>query len=356
MNSVLYFLNSKNHWRIWTIKVEDKINWSEIIMSHGLENGKQAVSIIKVLSGKNKGKRNETSHFQQAVLEAQSKYNNKLRSGYQIDKEPKDTFEPMLAQSFDKKEKDIVYPCFIQPKLDGVRCIQKNGKLYSRKGTEFSEYLNSLLILNIPENIILDGEIYADSSIMPFETLVGLVKRNQNAPDPVLIQKLKYIIFDVYFKDEPDSPFEERLKWLNTNIPNCILTETVENKNELMTKYSNYLNENYEGIMIRNKLGRYQKNYRSPNLQKFKNMITEEFEIVGFKDGVGQDFEAIIWTCKTQNDKLFDVKPKGTIESRKKIYKIGNEFIGKFITVQFQGYLETGIPRFPIGISIRDYE
>jgi DNA ligase-1 len=52
--------------------------------------------------------------------------------------------------------------------------------------------------------------------------------------------------------------------------------------------------------------------------------------------------------------------PNGTIESRKKLWAEWeanpNDFIGKELTVQYQELTPKGIPRFPKGLAIRDYE
>jgi ABC-type dipeptide/oligopeptide/nickel transport system ATPase component len=84
--------------------------------------------------------------------------------------------------------------------------------------------------------------------------------------------------------------------------------------------------------------------------------MEEEFTIVGFHDGEGIDKDSVIWECITNNgsDLIFSVKPKATHEERKLMYKNGEEYIGKQITVIFQEYSDSGIPRFPIGKSMRD--
>jgi len=354
MFPILYFKNNKQDWRVWSIQVKDCTDYSEIIVSFGLEHGKKAVSTVKVLKGKNQHKRNATTHYQQAMSEAQSKYNLKLKSGYSVTKSKSDCksiFEPMLALTFEKREKDVKYPCFVQPKLDGVRCIQHSNKLFSRKGNEFN--VGSLKI-NVHEDIILDGELYVSSKMYPFEKFVGMIKKGNCTPQQ--LEHVKYYVFDVY---QPDKTYQERYDWLKNNIPtvNVLKTEIVQNKKELLEKYQTYLKQGYEGIMIRNTAGTYRKNYRSPHLQKLKPFLTEEFQIVGFKDGIGQDKDAVIWECKlNQSNNTFDVRPKMTIAERQQQFKIADTFLNKWLTVQFQEYTTAGIPRFPVGLTIRDYE
>jgi DNA ligase-1 len=64
----------------------------------------------------------------------------------------------------------------------------------------------------------------------------------------------------------------------------------------------------------------------------------------------------VIWVCKTQSGQEFTVRPEGTLETRKNYFKNKNNFFGKLLTVKFQNLTSLGIPRFPVGIVIRDYE
>ena len=82
--------------------------------------------------------------------------------------------------------------------------------------------------------------------------------------------------------------------------------------------------------------------------------MEEEFEIISFHDGEGHDKNMVIWECKTSAGKLFSVKPRGTFEERRAMFINANNQIGRFLTVIFQEYSAEGVPRFPVGKSIRD--
>jgi DNA ligase OB-like domain len=62
----------------------------------------------------------------------------------------------------------------------------------------------------------------------------------------------------------------------------------------------------------------------------------------------------VIWECKTGCGKLFSVKPRGTFEERRIMFNNASTQIGLFLTVIFQEYSADGIPRFPVGKSVRD--
>ena len=100
--------------------------------------------------------------------------------------------------------------------------------------------------------------------------------------------------------------------------------------------------------------GIYEVNKRSKYLQKFKEFLEEEFKIVGFHEGSSDEKGSVVWNCVTKDNQEFSVRPKGTFESRKKLFDEGDKYIGKQLTVIFQEYSTEGIPRFPVGKAIRD--
>ena len=72
--------------------------------------------------------------------------------------------------------------------------------------------------------------------------------------------------------------------------------------------------------MIRDKAGPYEPNKRSKYLQKYKEIMEEEFKIIGFHEGTGDEKGIVIWECETPDKKQFSVRPKGTREIRKELY------------------------------------
>jgi ATP-dependent DNA ligase len=96
---------------------------------------------------------------------------------------------------------------------------------------------------------------------------------------------------------------------------------------------------------------------RSNDCQKYKHFEDEEYEICGFKSGRGTDENAIVFKCKTTKGGEFDCRMRGSIEHRRELYMVGSTLIGKQLTVRYQEKdIESDVPRFPVGICIRDYE
>lgn len=124
-------------WHIWT-------DGPYIKTKFGLIDGKQQLNIKKV-TAKSLGRSNETTPEEQAVIEARSQWKVKLDKGYKENK--KDSKQkvdvlPMLAKEYNKHHSKIEFPAYIQPKLDGLRCMAfyQNGELclISRRGKKFN--------------------------------------------------------------------------------------------------------------------------------------------------------------------------------------------------------------------------
>lgn len=386
----LYGKNSKNIPVQWSIGVTGNDTKGIITTIYGQVNGKMIESNREINSGKNIGKKNETTPFKQAVLEATSKWTKKVKNdGYitflkieednpsnkklssNSEKNNENTniklnmIRPMLAQTHEKRKKNITYPCFVQPKLDGIRCISyrddKNEiHLMSRTGKEFPHLLHIRNALSkIKFTGFLDGELFTTK--LDFSVISGLVRKKKLKDDDIQqCSLIQYHIYDTFNLDNLEMPFSERTELINNTIrQNKILikVKTLLCKNEefMLSKYNDFIQNNYEGIMIRNKEGVYKIKYRSNDLIKLKPFNDEEYKIVGFKEGTGRDKGCIIWICDNGKGTTFNVRPKGTLEYRKHLFNNGDKYIGKMLTVRYQE-LQDGIPRFGVGIIIRDYE
>lgn len=366
----------------WSIKIEQTINDTYLIITtHGQKGGKQIVHKSEIT----KGKSNRTM-LEQAILESNRKWENKKTKDLYCIKEDVSSpvskiVRPMLASTFSfdlyKKENSrafkIELPAFVQRKYDGIRCLSylKDDRviLESRKGIEFENFekLKSQLkpiFEKLPSGFYFDGELYTKN--IPFEAISGLIRITEKKAlrrDKELIDQIEYHIYDFVDMNEPFMTCKDRFQFLyhilDANLKNAPLCRSVETfalnyLNEIKDMHDTFVKEGFEGIMIRDMAGVYECNKRSRYLQKYKVFMEEEFIIVGFHDGTGDESGAIIWDCKTANDKLFSVRPKGTVESRKQLFIDGQKYINKYLTVIFQEYSEDGIPRFPVGKAVRE--
>lgn len=349
MFPVLYGKDKNGKQKEWRIRVENKEDYSIIVCLYGGLNDKKVENIRKIEQGKNKGKKNETTHYTQAILEAESKWKKKKEIECYVEdplqlEESEDPLLPMLAHDYKKQKSKIVFPCYVQPKLDGYRAVFKNGSFYSRQGNIFDVMTDYFCTVNT--EYTLDGELYSDE--LKFEELGVLRKKKNklNEKDRCILAKIKYYIYDIV---DPTLSFNERLcilNKLNKKYKNIIVVNTTSciSEDDVKQEYEKQVQLGFEGLMIRNGKGLYKVKNRSYDLQKYKEFMDDEFRIVGFEKEQG---DLIVWVCETKEGKKFNVQSKGTREERNQLYINGGAFVGKFLWVQFFEYTTDGVPRFP---------
>lgn len=371
--------SSTGKTKIWSIKVIDRSGVGVIVTKHGYEDGKMVENERLVTVGKNIGKSNETTPVEQAVKEAQSDWNKKKDAGYKDEEEDEEMVTtvftpplPMLALDYNKRGDAIKFPCYAQEKLDGVRCLAIQGKgLYSRQGKKFP-HMESIASESdtLPPGTILDGELYSDT--LTFQEIVGLVKKETLLPKD--LPKMQHIFLWVYDTIREGS-YTDRKKWLENLFTKkfkhlrLLPTDECKTKEDIPALHAKYVEEGYEGLILRNKAGLYKVGFRSKDLQKYKEFQDDEFTVIGFTEGDGIEKGCVIWICETKKGDSFSVRPRGTHEERRELFKIAKSMVGKKLTVRFQELTEEsssnsaaashttgGIPRFPVGIAFRDYE
>lgn len=364
MFPLLYGKSKSGKIKTWCISIIRQDLKTLVITRHGYIDGQIIETCKEITKGKNLGKKNQTTHFEQAQLEAQSKWNKKIEEGYSEKQESiKELSLPMLAHKFEDHKNKIIYPCYVQPKKDGIRCIY-NGidkVLYTRTGKIINN-VNSILIelKNTGTNLLLDGELINED--IPFEKFAGIMnKKKINTNDLSLLQNVKFYIFDtISFNVEFEKRFNIILNsFFKHKFNNIYLlkTEVANKETDIYNFHKQYVKEGNEGIIVRNANSLYETNYRSYNLLKYKTFIDNEYKIINFTEGNGNEKGCVIWICETPNGHIFDVRPRGTFDERKILYKNGNKYIGKYLTVRYQELFDnTDKPRFGIGLAIRDYD
>jgi DNA ligase-1 len=195
----------------------------------------------------------------------------------------------------------------------------------------------------------LDGELFTKA--LTFQEICSAVKRLQDRT--VLIE---HWIYDIVRK----GTFEARnayLKKLKLSHPLVLVpTLPIASELQMLNMHQQLVRAGYEGTIVRNAAGPYKADFRSKDLQKYKDFHDEEFKIIGGKEGVGKDKGAVTFLCETEEGKEFDCRPKGSYEQRREWWTGLESLIGKLLTVKYQARSDANIPIFPIGLSIRDYE
>jgi len=410
----LYKITSFGALQEWSVYVEGNRYWT----CHGQTGGTIQRSASTVCTGKNAGRANATTGCQQAELEAAALHTKKLKKDYTQDPnvvagQTSELIEggilPMLAHKFGEHGDKLKYPCFVQPKLDGHRCISWGPDLWSRtrkKITGCPHVVEDIELLDRVTQVPLDGELYNHEYRNRFEELTHFIR--QTTPKRPDCEVVQYHIYDACMP----GTFRERLAYLDsileidddtlheTQSTGCIkLVETreVQNEDELMLAFEDFLAQGYEGAIARNADGLYV-NKRSYDLLKIKKFDDAEFLCVGVEEGKGKMaghaifvcqlpgsyekfkssgevpwFGRIIVTCNLDaeslrilpdmdlntNDKisLFKAKMKGDHAALAKYVEHPELVVGKLVTVKYQGLTnKNGVPRFPVALRIRETE
>ena len=111
------------------------------------------------------------------------------------------TIKPMLAHKLDETRIDWDKPVYMQPKLDGVRCLIFKDGAYSRTGKEFmnvDHIKNDLAhMFEACPWIVLDCELYNHDLRDNFEKIISLV-RKQKPTDEDKSEARRLIQYHVY--------------------------------------------------------------------------------------------------------------------------------------------------------------
>lgn len=369
---ILFKKTSTGAIQQWQISVEG----TTIVTVYGQVGGKLQTTKDLIKMGKNQGKKNETDPKMQAKKEAESQWTKKKKAGYvenlkdaesgKTDSIIEGGVVPMLAKVFEEHESKVKFPVAVQPKLDGHRCIaivNKDGSvsLWTRTRKRITsvphieERLSKIIKSGkLPiKSAILDGELYTHKYKDDFEKITSAARKKEATKES---EEIQYHIYDIV----SDSCFRERLSLISDielmggNEVSIVQTIFVETYEQMLGAYRIFIDGGYEGMMIR-LLGMGYQNKRTHQLLKVKEFYDGEFKIIGMEEGRGKLSGHIgSFICKTKEGKEFKAKMSGDTKKLKELFDGTDWYIGEYLTVQFQGKTADGIPRFPVGIRIRE--
>ena len=282
--------------------------------------------------------------------------------------------KPMLAYKVDKKPDDWSEKVYIQPKLDGIRCViyvddKENIRCFSRTGKEFNNLEHIKLSLRkfffdfANVDVVLDGELYNHKLRNDFEKIVSLVRKQKpTEEDRRNAQHLiQFHCYD-YIETVMDKPYSYRsdqlacadfydasIKYVETNL--------VNSKESAQLRHQYNLNNGYEGSILR--LDKPYQQKRSYNLQKFKDFSDTEATIIGYEEGKGKR-EGTLGKFLMQDDdgNKFGCPPgKGyNYKDLANMLKNIHDYIGKTATFTYFERTQYGSYRHPLFKTIRNYE
>ena len=283
--------------------------------------------------------------------------------------------KPMLAYKVDKKPVDWSENVYMQPKLDGVRCIIKLGdnnevQAFSRTGKPWlniAHITNSLhYFFTQHPDIILDGELYNHDLRDDFNKIISLVRKTKPTPsDRAEASNLVQFHCYDYIETVMDQPYGYRMNQLidvnqKTLYSYCVIyveSKLVNSKESANIIHQYNLNNGYEGSMLR--LDRPYQQKRSYNLQKFKDFQDAEALIVGYEEGKGKR-ENTLGKFLMQDDdgNQFGCPPGKGYNYQALQYILYNihDYMGQRATFTYFERTPAGSYRHPLFKTIRNYE
>jgi hypothetical protein len=339
------------------------------------------------------------------ILWTPAKYEEIYAKHYKSKKNGKTITHNELVEKINEEYFNASEGCFIQPKLDGVRCVAflHEGKVVclSKQKRQFvfltEQRKDIYLFLKDNPSIILDGEWYNHSPTVDGELLTGLDRfsfitsacRTARSSPHECEHLIEYHIFDIVDSNKSQT---ERFKILTSlfakysanlkNINNAIVanarsagvsdvnknirvpllrmveTNVVSSEEEMMKLHEKWFVDNdYEGVILRKPHANYE-GKRGLNILKYKEFEDAEFMIVGAKSAKGSKEGAVIWICESNDDskKQFSCDYNVGLEQSREVFKHYQDYIGLPATVRYQTLTKEGVPRFGKAIAIRNYE
>jgi len=351
----------------WTVQIDG----NKFRVESGQTDGKKVLSEWTVCEPKNIGRANATTANEQAIGEAQAKWDKKVKLGYTTDVTKIDSstsfVEPMLAKNFEDRLDKIDWDegVFVQNKYNGARCVAtydgERVRLTTRKGEEYisiPHIANDLekFFADYPE-AVLDGELFSYDYRQKLNELMSIVRKTKKITDADLKKSEEMVCFHIYdgynFGPATDVcvKYSNRKKRIDELLPQyskyyrAVETEMANSLDEVRAIFNKYVDDGQEGVIVRVPHSPYE-HKRSSYLLKWKPLEDDEATIVEITEGKGN------WTGTGKiitlkwNGKIFDATFKGTMEQGAKFLKEKNKWIGKEVKFQYNGLTGLQIPNY----------
>jgi len=333
---------------------------SELVQESGLLDTESPIIHKSTAKAKNIGKVNETTPEKQAFLEAVSKIETKMSEGYFTSvAEATNTkiILPMLAKEYEKEKHKIVYPCYVQPKLDGMRSLGgKDKPLISRKGKKITTMSHIQADLNtLPSEYYLDGELYAHGK--SFQENMKIIKKDRGQET----KNVKYHVYDLVCEKISFTERYDELKSIVKDLPNIEIVPriTIQNEQELKHHHKLFINAGYEGTIVRHSEASYAIDKRDSQLLKYKDfqdVALKILDVIPMDKDTEQGSFIFTWVGAKGHpigDDILGCGMRFSHAERADMLKNKEKYIGKTAELRFFEFSDEGVPRHPVAIGIR---
>ena len=276
-------------------------------------------------------------------------------------------YKPMLAYPVSSKPINYDDKVFIQPKLDGVRCViqYENGNVtaYSRTGKEWKNIdhilfnLKPWFILN--PNVILDGELYNHDYKDNFEQIISMVRKTKPT-DEARLESAENVQFHCYDIINENMTFEKRNNFIKQAVPrnhciNHVDTQFIFSDKAAKKYHKQNLKAGYEGSIVRTNDSYACK--RSHNLRKFKDFHDDEALLLDWVEGKGKRKGTIgKFTAQDSEGNVFGMPVMDKFKYLQENFEEMKTWPGKLATFTYFERTKAGSYRHPLFKCIRDYE
>ena len=276
--------------------------------------------------------------------------------------------KPMLAYPVSAKPIDYSKPTFIQPKLDGVRCVIQYdaGEVtaYSRTGKEWKNIEHILEQLypffkKFP-NVILDGELYNHDLRDNFEKIISLVRKTKPT-DEDRLEASKLTQFHCYDIIDEKLPFDQRIEFVTESLMllgdsiHTTITTQVHSEAAAKACHAGNLSEGYEGSIVRTN-DTYHCN-RSHNLRKFKDFHDDEAMLLDWVEGKGKRKGTIgKFMAQDSAGNIFGMPVMDKFDYLQNNFEEMKTWVGRLATFTYFERTKANSYRHPLFKCIRDYE
>ena len=276
--------------------------------------------------------------------------------------------KPMLAYPVSTKPIDYSKPVFIQPKLDGVRCvIQCDNSVvtaYSRTGKEWKNIQHILEQLQsffkkFP-NVILDGELYNHDLRDNFEKIISLVRKTKPT-DEDRLEASKLTQFHCYDIIDEELPYDQRNEFINQSLMllgdsiHIVDTQFIFSDKAAKKYHKINLKNGYEGSIVRTN-DTYHCN-RSHNLRKFKDFHDAEALLCEWVEGKGKRVGTIgKFMAIDENGVVFGMPVMDKFKYLQENFEEMKTWVGLPATFTYFEKTKAGSYRHPLFKCIRNYE
>ena len=278
-------------------------------------------------------------------------------------------YKPMLAYPVSAKPIDYSKPVFIQPKLDGVRClIQYDSGVvtaYSRTGKVWKNIdhitWNLYKFFDKHPNVVLDGELYNHDFRDDFEQIISKVRKTKPTAE-ARIKSRENVQFHCYDIVNRKMKFSTRDLWITEYLSTsyCVKhvpTRKVTSESGAKLVHQEHLKAGYEGSIVR--LDTPYQCKRSHSLRKFKDFSDAEANIVGYEEGKGKRTGTLgKFIMQDDDGNQFGCPPGKGHNYKDLALMLANihEYMGQRATFTYFERTKAGSYRHPLYKCIRNYE